>query len=155
MASWLAYFFHYSWPSFQWNTHAPWPLLQEVHHLYLLSLRFVVPVFRYLVYETTSFLVAYSRSSCVDFLGDFPLELFLFDLQSIWIWPFLPHLWLVISDLSDDPFPEPLSFPLWRFLKSTFFKALLIVCWMATVYSFGIEGCSWDFYLLVAGSHPF
>ena len=28
--------FHYSWPSFQWNPHAPWPLLQEVHHLVFL-----------------------------------------------------------------------------------------------------------------------
>ena len=109
--TWNKYF------SFQWNPHAPWPLLQEVHHLYWLLLRVMVAVIRYLVSETTGFLVTYSGSSFVDFLGEFPPELFIFDLQSFWIWKFLPHLWQVISDLSDDLLPDPLSFPLWLILK--------------------------------------
>ena len=35
-------------------------------------------------------------------------------------------MWQVLSDLADDPIPDPLSFPLRRLLKSTCFKALLI-----------------------------
>ena len=50
------------------------------------------PVVRSLVSETTGFIVAHSGSSFVDFLGEFPLEPFTFDLQSFWMCPFLPHL---------------------------------------------------------------
>ena len=78
------------------------------------------------------------------------------------LWPavfidmeFLPHLLQVISDLSYDPPPDPLPFPLQRLLKWTCFKALLIDCSMATVYAFGREGWSWEFSLLVSGSHCF
>ena len=147
--------FHSSWPSFQWNSHSPWPLLQEVHHLYLLLLWVMVDVVRSLVSETTCLLVTHSGSSFVEFFDKFPLEPFPFDLQSFWIWPFLPHLWQVISDLADVPFSEPLTFPLMRLLKSTCFKDLLIDCSMATVYAFKSKGWSWYFYLLVAGSHRF
>ena len=66
-------FFHSSWPSFQWNPHAPWPILQEVHHLYFLLVRVVVDVVRYLVYETTGFLVTHYGSSFMEFLGVLPL----------------------------------------------------------------------------------
>ena len=148
-------FFYFSWPSFQWNPHALWPLLQEVHHLYFLLLRVMVDVVRSLVSDTTGFLVAHSGSSFVDFLGEFPLETFTFELQSFWIWPLLLHLWQFISDLVDYPLPEPLPFPLRRLLKSTWFKVLLIYCSMDTVYALGSEGWSWYFYLLVAGSHRF
>ena len=130
-------FFHSSCPSFQFNPHAPWPLLQEVHNLYLLLLWVMVSVVRSLVSETTGFLVTHFRSSSVDFLGVFPLEPFTVDLQYFCIWPFLPHLWQVISNLEDDPLPEPLPFPLHRLLKSTWFKALLIECSMDTVYDIG------------------
>ena len=71
---WL--FFHSSWPSFQWNPHSPWTLLQEMHHLYFLLLRVMVDVVRSLVSETTGFLVTHSGSSLMDFLGLFPLEPF-------------------------------------------------------------------------------
>ena len=150
---WL--FSHSLWSSFQWNPHAPLPLLQDMHHLYFLSLQVMVAVVRLLVSESTGFPITHSGSSCMDFLGVLPLEPFPFDLQSFWICPFLSHLWQVIFDLIDDPLPDPLSFPLWRLLKSTCFKALLIYCSMATVYNFGSESWSWDFYLLVAGSHRF
>ena len=49
-------------------------------------------VVRYLISETTGFLGTHSGSSFVQFLGEFPLEPFPFDLQYFWIWPFLPHL---------------------------------------------------------------
>ena len=147
--------FHSSWPSFQWNTHAPWPLLQEVHHLYFVLLWVMVAVVRSLVSDTIGFLVTHSERSFVEFLGEFPLYPFTFDLQSFCIWPFLTHLWHVISDLADDPLPEPLPFPLRQLLKSTCFKDLLIGCSMTTVYVFVSEGWYWDFSLLVAGSHRF
>ena len=147
--------FHSLWPFFQLNPHSPWPLLQEVRHLYFLSLRVIVYVVGSLISETTGFLVNYYGSSFVEFFDELPLDTIPFDLQYFWICPFLPHLWQVISDLLDDPFSEPLPFPLRRLFKSTCFKALLIDCSMATVYSFGSEGWSWDFYLLVAGSHLF
>ena len=147
--------FHSSWPSFQWNPHAPWPLLQEMYHFYFLSLRVMVSVVRSLVSETTGFLFTHYGSSFVDFFDDLTLEPFPFDLQSFWIWPFLPHLWHFPYDLANDPFPEPLPFPLLQLLKSTCFKALLIYCSMATVYAFGSKGWSWDFYLLVSGPHRF
>ena len=156
MASFLAYFFfHSSWPSFQWNTHAPLPLFQEMHHLYFLSLRIMVDVVRSLVSESIGFLVTHSGGSFMDLLGVLPLEPFPFDLQSFWIWPFLPHFWHFPSDLANNPFSELLTLPLQRLLKSTCFKALLIYFSMNTVYAFGSEGWSWDFSFLVAGSHLF
>ena len=63
-------------------------------------------VVRYLIYETTGFLVTHSGSSFVEFFDEFSLDPFPFDLQSFWIWTFLPHLGQVISDLADDPFPK-------------------------------------------------
>ena len=148
-------FFHSSWPSFQWNPHSPWPLFQEMQHLYLLLLRFMVAVVRSLVSDSTGFLVTHSGSSFMYFLGVLPLETFPVDLQSFLIWPFLPHLWQAISDLEDDPLPEPLPFSLQRTLKSTWSKALLVDCSMATLYAFGSEGWYLDFSFLVAGSHRF
>ena len=110
--------------------------------MYLLLLLVMVAVVRSFVSETTGFLVTHSGRSFVDFLGVLPLEPFAFDLKYFWIWPFLPHLWQVISDLADDLLPEPLPFPLWRIFKSTCFKAFLIYYSMATVYGFGSEGWS-------------
>ena len=72
-----------------------------------------------------------------------------------WIWPFLPHLWQVISYLVDDTLPDSLPFTLRQILKSTCFKALLIGCSITTVNDFGSEVWSWDFSFLVAGSHRF
>ena len=126
-----------------------------MHHLYFLPLRVMVAVVRYFISKTIGFLVTHSGSSFVHFFDEFPLEPFTFDLQSFWIWPFLPHLWQVISDQADDPFPEPLTFPLRQLLESTCFKTFLIDCSMATVYAFVSEGWSWEFSLLVAGSHRF
>ena len=51
------------------------------HHLYLLSLRFMVAVVRSLISETTVFLVTHSVSSFVEFFDDLSLEPFTFDLQ--------------------------------------------------------------------------
>ena len=75
-------FFHSLWPSFQWNPHAPWPLLREVHHLYFLLFQVMVAVVRCLVSETTGFLVTHYGNSFMDFLGVFPLETFPVDQQS-------------------------------------------------------------------------
>ena len=96
--------------------------------LVLLFFRVMMYVAKYLVSETTGFLVTHYGISFADLLGGFPLEPFPFDLKSFWICPLLPHLWKVMSDLADDPLPEPLPFPMRRLLKSTRFKDLLIYC---------------------------
>ena len=83
---WL--FFQSSWPSFQWNPHAPWPLLQEVRHLYFFLLRVMVAVVRSFVSDTTGFLVTHYGISFMDFLGALPLELFPVDPQSSGYGPF-------------------------------------------------------------------
>ena len=147
--------FQSDWPSFQWNTHAPWPLFQEAHHLYLLLLQVMVAVVIYLVSDKTGLLVTHSGSSFVEFLVGLPLELFPFDMQSFWIWPFLTHLWQVIYDMIDEPLLEPLPFPLRQLLKQTCFKALFMDCSINIVYEFGSEGWYWEFSLLIAGSHRF
>ena len=133
-----------AWSSFQWNTHGPLPLLQEVHQLYLLLLRVMVAVARSLVCETIGCLVTHSGRSFADFLVVFPLDPVPFDLQSFWIWRLLPHLWQVTSDLTDEPPPELLIFTLWRLMDSTYFKDLLVDFSMAKVYAFGNEGLPWE-----------
>ena len=80
--------FHSLWPSVQWNSDAPWPLLKEVHHLYFLLSRVIVSVVKSLVSDTTAFLLTHSGSSFVELLGVIPLEPFTVDLQSFLIWPF-------------------------------------------------------------------
>ena len=90
-----------------------------------------------------------------DFLGGSPPETFPFDLKSFLICTFLPHFWQFMSDLADEPPLDPLPFKLRRLLKSTCFKDFFIEFSMATVYEFGSEGWSWDFYLMVAGYHRF
>ena len=148
-------FLHSSCPSFQWNPHAQLPLFQEVHHLYFFLLRFMLAVAIYLVCETPVFLVTHYGSSFVEFLGGSPLEPVPFDLQYLWIWTFLPHLWQVTFDLTDDLPTEPLPFTLRQILKSSFFKALLNNFPMATVYAFISEGWYWDFSLPLAGYQHF
>ena len=90
---------------------------------------------RSLVYETSGLLTIHFGISFSDFLGGLPLYKVHFDLQYFLIWPFWPHLWQVISDLADEPPPETLPFPLWRILKSTCFKVLLIEWSTETVYA--------------------
>ena len=148
-------FSHSLYPSFQWNNHTPLPLLQEIHHLYFLLLRVMVAVAIFLISERKGFLVTHYGISFADFLSGFPLDPVPFDLQYFMIWPFLLHLWQVTSDLTYEPPPEPLLFPLRRLLKSIFFRALLTEWSMATLYAFVSGGFSWDFYLLVIGSHRF
>ena len=57
----------------------------------------MMDVVRSLVSETTGFLVTHYGSSFVDFFDEFPLYSFPFELQSLWIWHFLPHLWLAVT----------------------------------------------------------
>ena len=103
----------------------------------------------------TCLLVTHYGRSFVNFLDGLPLEPVPFNMQYFWKWTFLPQLWPVTFDLSDDPTPEPLTFILWILLKLTCFKDMLINSSIAKVYYFGIKGWSWYFSLLVSGSHLF
>ena len=115
----------------------------------------MVAVLKYLVSETTCFLVTHSGISFLFFLDGFPLELFTFDLQSFWKLTLFPKVLQITFDLSDDPPSEPLPFPLLCILKSTIFKSLLNELSITTVCDFCINGWSLHLSFLSEGSHFF
>ena len=73
---------------------------QELHQLYCFLLRFMVAVVRYSKSEIIGFLVTH-YGIFFNLLDNFPSEQFLLDLQFLFIWHFLPHLWNVANNLVD------------------------------------------------------
>ena len=111
---------------FQWNHHALFKLLKEVHNFYFI---FVVghggcwQVFS--IWKPVFLVDPYCRL-LFYFWGDLPLEPFPSNLQFFLLFSFLPHVWQITYSLEYDTPPEPFPLPLWSLLKSTCFKSLLI-----------------------------
>ena len=72
--------------------HAKFSPLQEVHHLYLLLLRLIVNVSRYLTFETTGVVLTHSVGFLVEIWNESTQEPFKLDLKYLWKWTLLPHL---------------------------------------------------------------
>ena len=111
------FYLQYLCPPFQWKPHKPFPSLQELHHLYLLLLWFVVDVSRYFVYETMGYIVSHYGSLLVGILDEYPPKPFTFYLQPLWRHPLLSQFLQVIYDLEDNPPLDSLPFLLKKLKK--------------------------------------